>query len=56
MQPIIEWLERLGFGQYGDAFAADKDISILPDLSEADLAQLGVTLGYRLAAGAAGRL
>jgi class 3 adenylate cyclase/predicted ATPase len=48
MQPIARWLEALGLGQYGDAFvAADIDLAVLPDLSEADLAQLGVTLGHR---------
>ena len=48
MQPIVQWLERLGLGQYGDAFVeADIDAAVLPDLSEADLAQLGVTLGHR---------
>jgi class 3 adenylate cyclase len=48
MQPIVQWLEALGLGQYGDAFVqADIDPAVLPDLTEADLAQLGVTLGHR---------
>jgi hypothetical protein len=48
MQPIVQWLEALGLGQYGEAFVrADIDAAVLPDLSEADLAQLGVTLGHR---------
>jgi class 3 adenylate cyclase len=48
MQAIVEWLEGLGLGQYGEAFVeADIDAAVLPDLSEADLAQLGVTLGHR---------
>jgi class 3 adenylate cyclase len=48
MQPIVQWLEALGLGQYGHAFVeADIDPAVLADLSEADLAQLGVTLGHR---------
>jgi class 3 adenylate cyclase/predicted ATPase len=48
MQPIVQWLEALGLGQYGEAFVqADIEAAVLPDLSEADLAQLGVTLGHR---------
>ena len=48
MQPIVQWLKALGLGQYGDAFVeADIDPAVLPDLAEADLAQLGVTLGHR---------
>ncbi len=48
MQAIVQWLEALGLGQYGDAFVeADIDPAVLPDLTEADLAQLGVTLGHR---------
>jgi hypothetical protein len=48
MQAVVQWLEALGLGQYGDAFiGADIDLVVLPDLTEADLAQLGVTLGHR---------
>jgi class 3 adenylate cyclase/predicted ATPase len=48
MQAIVQWLEALGLGQYGEAFVqADIDAAVLADLSEADLAQLGVTLGHR---------
>jgi hypothetical protein len=44
MQPIVQWLEALGLGQYGDAFVrADIDPAVLVDLTtEADL-----TLGHR---------
>ncbi len=48
MQSIEKWLERLGLRQYGSAFLqADIDPSVLPDLSEADLERLGVSLGHR---------
>src|SRR5437868_7034676 len=48
MEAIVQWLEGLGLGQYGAAFvAADIDTTVLPHLTEADLAQLGVTLGHR---------
>jgi class 3 adenylate cyclase len=48
MQLIVQWLEALGLGQYGEAFVrADIDAAVLPDLTEADLTQLGVTLGHR---------
>jgi class 3 adenylate cyclase len=48
MEPIEEWLQTLGLPQYGPAFiAADIDPSVLPDLTEADLERLGVTLGHR---------
>ena len=48
MELIEKWLERLGLRQYGSAFVqADIDPSVLPDLSEADLERLGVSLGHR---------
>jgi class 3 adenylate cyclase len=48
MQPIVAWLEGLGLSQYGEAFVKVAiDLSVLPDLTEADLAQLGVVLGHR---------
>jgi class 3 adenylate cyclase len=47
MEPIEEWLQTLGLLRYGPAFvAADIDPSVLPDLTEADLERLGVTLGH----------
>jgi class 3 adenylate cyclase len=48
MEPIEEWLQTLGLPQYAPAFiAADIDLSVLPDLTEANLERLGVTLGHR---------
>jgi class 3 adenylate cyclase/predicted ATPase len=45
---VDAWLEGLGFGQYRALFseqAIDRDV--LPDLTDDDLAQLGVPLGHR---------
>jgi hypothetical protein len=48
MELIEKWLERLGLRQYGSAFVqADIDPLVLPDLTEADLERLGVSLGHR---------
>jgi class 3 adenylate cyclase len=48
MTGVGQWLEDLGLGRYAEAFAAsDIDFDILTDLTEADLAQLGVSLGDR---------
>jgi class 3 adenylate cyclase/tetratricopeptide (TPR) repeat protein len=48
MAQVDKWLEDIGLGQYVELFAQNHiDFDILPDLSDADLAQLGVTLGDR---------
>jgi SAM domain (Sterile alpha motif)/Adenylate and Guanylate cyclase catalytic domain len=48
MQSIAEWLEKLGLGQYGRCFAEnDITFSILPDLTDQDLKDIGVSLGHR---------
>ena len=48
MSDLRDWLRRNKFEQYGDAFEAnDIDLDILPELSERDLEQLGVSLGNR---------
>jgi class 3 adenylate cyclase/tetratricopeptide (TPR) repeat protein len=45
---ISGWLQSLGLGQYAEAFARnDIDLEVLPELSEADLRELGLTLGHR---------
>jgi predicted ATPase/class 3 adenylate cyclase len=45
---LRDWLRRNKFEQYADAFEAnDIDLDILPELSEGDLEQLGVSLGNR---------
>jgi class 3 adenylate cyclase/predicted ATPase len=49
VQQIAEWLERLGLAQYAQPFAEnDITFAILPDLTDQDLKELGVTsLGHR---------
>ena len=47
-QPIADWLEKLGLGQYAQRFAEnDVDVSVLPHLTDADLEKVGVSLGHR---------
>src|SRR5215472_16699906 len=49
MQQIEEWLKDLGMPEYAERFAENKiDISVLPDLTEQHLKDLGVALGHRL--------
>ena len=49
MQQIADWLEKLGLGQYAQRFAEnDINFAILPDLTDQDLKEIGVTsLGHR---------
>jgi class 3 adenylate cyclase/tetratricopeptide (TPR) repeat protein/ABC-type transport system involved in cytochrome c biogenesis ATPase subunit len=48
MSVVRDWLRRHGFEQYADAFEAnDIGLDILPDLSDRDLEQLGLSLGNR---------
>ena len=45
---VHTWLRALGLEQYSGAFVAnDIDLSVLPHLTEADLRELGVSLGHR---------
>jgi class 3 adenylate cyclase len=49
VQQIVDWLQKLGLGQYAQRFA-ENDISftILPDLTDQDLEKIGVaSLGHR---------
>jgi class 3 adenylate cyclase len=48
-QPVADWLEKLGLGQYAQRFAEnDINIGILPHLTDQDLKELGVvSLGHR---------
>jgi class 3 adenylate cyclase/predicted ATPase len=42
------WLDDIGLGQYADIFAQNRlDLDVLPDLTEEDLAGIGVPLGDR---------
>jgi class 3 adenylate cyclase len=48
MQQVSEWLEKLGLGQYAQRFAEnDISFSVLPDLTDQDLKEIGVSLGHR---------
>jgi SAM domain (Sterile alpha motif)/Adenylate and Guanylate cyclase catalytic domain len=48
MQQVAEWLEKLGLGQYAQRFAEnDISFSVLPDLTDQDLKEIGVSLGHR---------
>ena len=48
MSELRDWLRRHRFEQYAEIFEAnDIDLDILPELSERDLEQLGVSMGNR---------
>jgi hypothetical protein len=48
MQQILDWLKELDLEQYADRFVENGiDTSVLPDLTDQDLEQLGVLLGHR---------
>jgi predicted ATPase/class 3 adenylate cyclase len=48
MKGIAEWLASLGLGEYAQRFANNAiDLSVLRDLTEQDLKDLGVLLGHR---------
>jgi class 3 adenylate cyclase len=48
VQPIVEWLAKIGLERYAPAFADnDIDVSALPHLTDADLEKIGVSLGHR---------
>jgi hypothetical protein len=48
MMDVVEWLRGLGLEQYETAFReAEVGSDILSDLTDADLVELGVSLGNR---------
>jgi class 3 adenylate cyclase len=48
MQQVADWLEKLGLGQYAQRFPEnDISFSVLPDLTDQDLKDIGVSLGHR---------
>src|SRR6266567_3975274 len=48
MKGIAEWLASLGLGEYAQRFADNAiDLSVIRDLTEQDLKDLGVLLGHR---------
>jgi class 3 adenylate cyclase len=49
MQQITDWLEKLGMSEYTQRFAENRiDFSVLPDLTDQHLKDLGIALGDRL--------
>src|SRR6516164_5502856 len=49
MQQIADWLEKLGMPEYAQRFAENRiDFSVLPDLTDQHLKDLGLPLGDRL--------
>jgi len=48
MDALRQWLENLDLGQYAQTFADnDIDLEVLPELSDQDLKELGLSLGHR---------
>ena len=48
MDPTEKWLTSLGLERYAPVFAEnDVDLDVLPELTDADLKELGVSLGHR---------
>jgi hypothetical protein len=48
MQQIADWLEKLGLAEYAQRFADNAiHLSVIRDLTEQDLRELGVLLGHR---------
>lgn len=48
MDSVAQWLEQLGLGKYASVFAKnDIDKEVLPELTDQDLKDLGVSLGHR---------
>jgi class 3 adenylate cyclase len=49
VQEIADWLEKLGMSEYAQRFAENRiDLSVLPDLTDQHLKDLGIALGDRL--------
>jgi class 3 adenylate cyclase len=48
MDEMAQWLSRIGLGDYASVFQEnDIDFEVLPDLTEAELETLGLSLGHR---------
>jgi hypothetical protein len=48
MRGVTEWLESIGLSEYTQRFAENGiDLSVLRDLTDQDLKDLGVLLGHR---------
>src|SRR6516162_3923944 len=45
---LRDWLDQIGLAQHAEIFAAnDVDLDVLPELSDEDLKELGLSLGHR---------
>src|SRR5215470_12900101 len=45
---LRRWLEKIGLAQHAETLAAnDIDLDVLPELSDQDLKELGLSLGHR---------
>src|SRR3989440_11412840 len=48
MQQIANWLKSVGLGEYAQCFAENRiDASVLRDLTDQDLKEIGIPLGHR---------
>ena len=48
MQEIADWLEKLGMSEYAERFVENRiDFTVLPELTDQDLKDIGVILGDR---------
>jgi uncharacterized protein YjiS (DUF1127 family) len=48
VQKIADWLDKLGMSEYAQRFAENRiDVSVLRDLTDQDLKDLGIVLGDR---------
>jgi hypothetical protein len=48
MQEVAQWLAKLGMSEYAERFAENRiDFTVLPDLTDQDLKDIGVVLGDR---------
>ncbi len=48
MRAVADWLEKLGMSEYAQRFAEnDIDLSVLTDLTDQDLRELGLSMGHR---------
>jgi hypothetical protein len=49
MQDLAQWLEELGMSEYAQRFAENRiDLSVLPELTDQHLKDIGIALGDRL--------
>jgi len=49
MKQIADWLKELGMSEYAQRFAENRiDLTVLPELTDQHLKDLGIALGDRL--------